>query len=539
MALQRPPPVETKPLTMEEKRESDEKNSLCRVRKDSESLHMPWHWRLRQWCEKSRLLVYTALLLLASVGNQLYFKRMTSAMSNYCFFLSMVSTIFYLPIFGTLSGRGICKDMTVGAIRRFAVMGVFDGLAGVFMILGGSHTSGTMQVLLSQGVIPCTVICSIILLSKRFHLLQYAGAGLIVGGIVLAKLATASGGQVGAGDEPFFNFFFFLACLPSALSSVFKEVAFRGYEGDLDVNVLQFWVAIFQTFMTIATLPLYTLPMLGAQQVPIAEMSSDLMIGARCLFLREDYVVENCGLTGNRDCDNCAEAWPPVLMYFLFNVFFNIFTMLVIKHGSATLSFLVSTLRMPLASIAFASTWLMGKDAVQPTASDLISLIVIISGLSTYRAGGRHLKHQLEQESSAKASSPSTWLLSDSPVRMASPGGTLRRRATELGWKFVPMVMAGVNAQPVFILAPDMHDKKPRSPDRVRSDLIHRLRAASPLSSPRLRDMTRPATSHRAASPPRSTEKVDTESPEMAMVTEDELSLGTEEVKLQGLSDTI
>lgn len=353
------------------------------------------------------------------------------------------------------------------------------------MILGGSHTSGTMQVLLSQGVIPCTLIFSIILLSKKFHLLQYAGAALIFFGIILAKLKS-SGGDAPAGDMPLFNLFFFMACVPTALSSCFKEVAFRGFEGDLDVNVLQFWVAVFQTIVTLMTMPIYTLSILGAQQVPLKEMSSQMLIGARCLFLRENFVVSDCG-TGQRACDTCEDAWVPVFIYFFFNINFNIFTMLVIKHGSATLSFLVSTMRMPLASIAFSSRALMGKDAVQPTRSDLISLIVIIAGLSTYRKGGQTLKRQLEQEiDSTRASSPSAWLLSDSP-RQPSPGGTLRRRATELGWKFVPMVMAGINSQPILVLMTEPLPQ-PRSSERVRNDLIHRLGAASPLNSPKNRD---------------------------------------------------
>lgn len=196
-----------------------------------ESLNVPWHWKCKQWFERSRLGVYTVCLLLSSVGNQLFFKRMTSAMPNYCFFLSTLSTVFYLPVFGLLSGRGVCKNRSVPVLRRFAVMGMFDGLAGVFMILGGSHTSGTMQVLLSQGVIPCTVIFSIILLSKKFHLLQYAGAALIFFGIILAKLK--SSGDALTGDVPLFNLFFFswLVCqqhYPPAskrsLSGVLKEI---------------------------------------------------------------------------------------------------------------------------------------------------------------------------------------------------------------------------------------------------------------------------------------------------------------------------
>lgn len=48
---------------------------------------------------------------------------------------------------------------------------------------------------------------------------------------------------------------------PFALSNVIKEVAFRGVQ--MDVMVLQFWVALFQFFVGFAMLPLTSLPLLG------------------------------------------------------------------------------------------------------------------------------------------------------------------------------------------------------------------------------------------------------------------------------------
>ena len=45
------------------------------------------------------------------------------------------------------------------------------------------------------------------------------------------------------------------------------------------------------------------------------------------------------------------------------------------------------------------------------------------------------------------------------------PSGLLLR-ATEMGWKFVPMFMAGINSQPVFLFAPEAMPQ-PRSTDRA------------------------------------------------------------------------
>jgi drug/metabolite transporter (DMT)-like permease len=452
--------------------------------------------RLKRWIQKSSLPLYTVLLLLTSVGNSLYFKKMTSSMPNYIFFLTQISTVFYLPFFGLLAGKALLGNASK-TMRQFAIMGMFDGLNGVLMLLGGSHTSGTMQAMLGQAVIPITVIVSITLLGKHFHFLQYTGAATITFGLILAKLA--SGGAQAGADIPLYNAVFIAGQIPSAFSQCYKEVAFRGADGDLDVNVLQFWVVVFQMMMNFAALPVYSLPMLGPQQVPMADMWEETKNGASCLFLMQDHVVENCGGFEQKPCDVCADALSPVLSYMAFNILFNIFTVLVIKHGSATLSFLVATLRMPLTSLAFSSTLLVGHDAVQPTFSDFVSLLVILSGLGFYRTGGKMLKRQMEKTSAAALSSPSTWLLSDSPSRSSSSKlGSLTRRVT--GWKFVPLFVTGSNPQPVFLYVPPP-TVQARSPQRLRNDLIHRLGAASPLHSPSFRHRS-PTHSPGRSSPP-------------------------------------
>jgi hypothetical protein len=251
--------------------------------------------------------------------------------------------------------------------------------------------------------------------------------------------------------------------------------------------------------MNFAALPLYSLPILGPQQVPMADMWEETKNGASCLFLMQNHVVENCGGFGQKACDVCADAWAPVFAYMAFNIFFNIYTVLVIKHGSATLSFLVATLRMPLTSLAFSSSLLVGNDAVQPTFSDFVSLVVILSGLGFYRTGGKMLKRQMEKASSAALSSPSTWLLGDSPSRSSSTLGSLTRRVTT-GWKFVPLFVTGSNPQPVFLYVPPPM-MQARSPQRLRNDLIHRLGAASPLHSPSFRHRS-PTHSPGRSSPP-------------------------------------
>lgn len=431
--------------------------------------------------EKSRLAFFTVMLLLTSVGNTVYFKRMTNAMPNYGWYLTQLSTVIYIPFFAFLSGTGVILRTKQELVRKFAIMGLCDGLSGTLMVLGGVHTSGTMQVLLSQAVIPLTMVFSLSMIGKRFHILQQVGAAIIVLGIMLAK--AGGRGSAGESDNVIFNLLFVLSIVPNALSSVFKEVAFRGFDGDLDVNVLQFWVATFQVMVNFLGMPIYALKMLGPQQVPLSQMPGQSVDGTMCLFFLEDQVLDDCGLPEEKPCDHCREAWVPVFVYLAFNLFFNIFTMLVIKHGSATLSFLVSTLRMPLSSLAFSSTLIMGSEAVQPGMSDFVSLVVILCGLVSYRCGGKLLKRQPEGDVFAPASPQSPpW---PSPTDTASAAV---RRGISSSWKFKPIFTPGtVGLQPTFVLVREPRPQ-PRTADRVRDDFYRRLGAASPLHSPRFRD---------------------------------------------------
>eukprot|EP00933_Yihiella_yeosuensis_P027625 TRINITY_DN2152_c2_g1_i1.p1 TRINITY_DN2152_c2_g1~~TRINITY_DN2152_c2_g1_i1.p1 ORF type:complete len:519 (+),score=71.45 TRINITY_DN2152_c2_g1_i1:138-1694(+) len=446
------------------------------------------------WVRKRSLALYTVLLLLASVGNSVYFKRMTSAMPNYGLFLTQLSTFIYVPLFAAFAGTGLVK-IDIDLVKKFAMMGAFDGISGTLMVLGGVHTSGVLQVLLSQAAIPFTMVLSVLLIGKRYHGFQHLGAATIVLGIVFAKAHKLLDGasQIASQDVPEFNLLFCLALVPGAMSTVFKEIAFRNFDGDLDVNVLQFWVAGFQVVVNFCAMPIYALRLLGPQQVPLDRMLPMAVGGWRCLFLREDQIIDRCGLIDEQPCDTCRDAYLPVCTYLFFNLFLNIFAVLVIKNGSAALSFLVSTLRLPLASIAFSSTLIMGDQATSPGFGDVLSLVVILLGLCSYRYGAKLMKQQLKKEAGeieadgeASPSPRNSWA---SP-RGAEVESPREREEPRHRWRFVPLFISGSlgNApQTQFVLVPT-EKKQGRSADRVRHDLIRRLGAASPLQSPKFRD---------------------------------------------------
>lgn len=65
------------------------------------------------------------------------------------------------------------------------------------------------------------------LLGARYSVMQYAGAAIVASGIIVAigpslAVGTSSGGE---GQELIWSIVMVLACVPMALSSVYKEIA--------------------------------------------------------------------------------------------------------------------------------------------------------------------------------------------------------------------------------------------------------------------------------------------------------------------------
>jgi drug/metabolite transporter (DMT)-like permease len=64
---------------------------------------------------------------------------------------------------------------------KLMIMGFLDALASIMMVFGGNRTSGALQALLIQGVIPITMVLSFIFLKERYVWQQYIGAALVLG----------------------------------------------------------------------------------------------------------------------------------------------------------------------------------------------------------------------------------------------------------------------------------------------------------------------------------------------------------------------
>jgi CRT-like, chloroquine-resistance transporter-like len=135
---------------------------------------------------------------------------------------------------------------------------------------------------------------------------QYVGAVIVLFGLVISVLPSLTGSSGSAGP-PLWDMVFALATIPTALSGVYKEIAFRK-AGDMDVFWLNGWVSLFQFLIGLLYAPLAAL----AQGLPIKEIPQNLWDGLRCVLLGMNFISPACEPINNTTLpSSCNVTVPP------------------------------------------------------------------------------------------------------------------------------------------------------------------------------------------------------------------------------------
>lgn len=357
---------------------------------------------------KYAVLIHCFLLLSSALGNSIYFKKMLDHMPNHVYFVNQFTSVLYVPIFYAvvwyqqLFTTNITPEMTNFPKSKFLYMGIFDGISGLFMMFGAVHTSGSVQALLANAVIPVTMYMSYVYIGTKYHKHQVIGATVIMMGLAVVLLPQMlntffssydddcdCNNDNSSSDLPLFNFLFLLSVVPMAMSSIYKEVAF--VDVDIDINYMQAWTSNFQMLIGFLLVPFSTMSFLGNQALSWSQLITAIPEGWSCLTGYNVITPPHCqhGITeipihGLPPCDNCAGSYMPLLLYMIFNMLFNVFTITVIKYGGSTLMFVVMTLRLPLTQFAFSLPQIQyPPDTIEwPT---LLGLAFIIAGLVFYK----------------------------------------------------------------------------------------------------------------------------------------------------------
>jgi drug/metabolite transporter (DMT)-like permease len=333
------------------------------------------------------LLISCGVLLVSAIGNQVFYKKMIGKFQNYPYFLSQWTTLVYLPVFWGLvwysrySGSNeVTEEMRNFPKYKFFIMGMFDAIAGLLAIFGAVHTSGSMQSLLNQTMIPFTMILAYMFLKERYSVNQLVGASILAAGILTALLPEYFGnsGDSSDGDNQLiFNILFLAQNIPAAMSCVYKQYAFTV---DIEANYLQAWVAFWQFLFGLVLAPTNAFAFLGQSQIPLKEIPVTVYNGFKCM-IGINTVISDC--TENV-CDDCSGSWIPLVIYLAFNMAMNVALVLVIKYGGANMYNLVGALALPLIQLAFCVSFI--NNPPDPIHWYIIlSLVLILFGLFIYR----------------------------------------------------------------------------------------------------------------------------------------------------------
>jgi hypothetical protein len=340
----------------------------------------------------STLIIAFFLMLLFQLGNRIFGRLTTYPMHNYPIFMTMLSTGIYIPIcFAYIIPmitytNAISKEQQEIPKYKFAVMGAYDSLAGIMQTFAVNYISNSSTiVLVQQSAIPISMLISKIALQAQYTFSQYLGAGVVLMGIVVVLLPNFFSGGSGTANDPadashssselLWIFILVISCVPMCLSSVYKEMALG--EMDIDVVFLNGWVAIYQFLFAI---PL-CIPSTQVVNMSVADIIPNLVGGMRCWFGINTIDAHN--RTGSLVIDDCSTAPLFVNTYLVFNIVFNILIVVILKHGSANIMWMASTVIVPLSNVAFSLKIMPGH---QPLRSyDIIGLFIIMGGLVLYR----------------------------------------------------------------------------------------------------------------------------------------------------------
>jgi uncharacterized membrane protein len=329
------------------------------------------------------LAIAFVMMIVFQLGNRIFGKLQTFPMHNYPLFMNMMSSVIYVPLsflyilpVQWFTKDIITKDQTNIPKYQFAVMGFLDSVAGIMAVFAINYiTNSSIIVLVQQSAIPISMVISRITLNARYTMNQYIGAGIVllgIGAVLLPTFFAPASAAAGSSQLPWIALLIF-SCIPMCLSSVYKEKALG--EVDIDVIYMNGWVAIFQT---LAAIPL-CFPSAYIIGLNMDQIWPNMYEGFLCWFGMNSIAIAE----GSLQVDDCTMAPLYVNIYLFFNVVFNVLIIVILKHGSANIMWMASTVIVPLSNVAFSLNFMPNHTTLHP--ADWAGLGIIMSGLVIYR----------------------------------------------------------------------------------------------------------------------------------------------------------
>ena len=253
---------------------------------------------------------------------------------------------------------------------KFITMGFLDSVGGFLAAMGANRTSGSMQQLLNQTLIPITMLLSWIFLGKRSGTLQLVGAVLIFLGAWVVLLPSSQASTSYDGFAVISNVLYFMSNVPIALSCIYKEMAFR----NVQVHVMHMtqWVSIYQLLWGFVLGVLQLIPGVGSSDgVSLSEINHSFWSGLLCYFQWDE---------------ECSSKYTFSLLsgYCVINFVFNVLGLYLVKHDGAVLSTITNALLLPLTVLTFNMPWL-GPYQEEYNSLTIVGLGIVTIGFVVWR----------------------------------------------------------------------------------------------------------------------------------------------------------
>lgn len=320
------------------------------------------------------------MCLLSTVLNRMSFRFVLVPMGRLTHLLSVTTNIVYIAFFATVvqyktkTGEITSEswDFAVKGRGRWLLLcaGLAECIAFTSMPLFARNLPGSMLAILSQSMIPFSMIFSMIAFNRRYDGLQYLGVAIVLAGIAVCSYpkAVAEAAILGADGSGLAKFLanslgLLLSYSFIAASFVFKEKSFRRFSdesksGDpLDGNVVNLAAALCQC---------------GALWV-LWPFNFKFITP---LSLAEYFGVAKAVFTS-------AGATAVVAAYWIANIYYLGQSLLVVSKLSSVIALLVGAVAVPISALLFCINWpVLGAESF--TGFTVAGLFVIFGGLLMY-----------------------------------------------------------------------------------------------------------------------------------------------------------
>jgi len=371
---------------------------------------------LRSKKRKHLLLLLILITIIVCVGNNVLFYKISLPMKNYPLFLMFICRVLLMPVYWTVltvwlivytmkrknhrNQSGIItssppstdvpescyeEDKIEGldlSKWKIALISFLDSSQNLLAFYSDSHVPGPMQQLIIQMVVPFSILLSVVFLRAHYSGPQYIGAFVIIAGIVLDILPSLTNSATWSTISTWWILIYLSSTIPFALSTVFKEHNIKA----LSVNALylQAWNNTFQALFCVLFIPLSLVEDVNFQSLSLDSVLSSISVGMTRKFLDGG----KCFLGENTlPDDNCEGFFLVLLLFLFFNVSINLCMLAMLWLDSSTFMFLALTLAIPLANMCFTFAFIMGSYVQPLNALDIVSMMIILSGLLLYQFG--------------------------------------------------------------------------------------------------------------------------------------------------------